>query len=170
MSLLVKEAVKEPAALTGKYVIGLTGNKCSGKTTVAAMLAALGATIVDVDQLVQGLQAPGQAAYNQIVEICGVGVLEGQTLGAPIKREELARIVYADASKMQALERQMGPAVHEESCKIIQVRWSTLYATPTFPHCLRVAAGGQFGCCRLLHIQARAVQQQAVQCAMGRCL
>ncbi len=104
----------------GKYVIGLTGNKCSGKTAVAAMLQELGASVVDADRLLLELQAPGTPTYRALVEALGVGVLEGATDGAPINRDELARVVFGDASKMHALERVMHPAMAEASYRRIQ--------------------------------------------------
>ena len=40
-------------------VIGLTGGIGTGKSTVSRMLAELGATVIDSDEIVRELQAPG---------------------------------------------------------------------------------------------------------------
>jgi len=48
------------------YRIGLTGGVGSGKSTVASMLKALGAGIVDADHLVHELIAPGGAAVEAL--------------------------------------------------------------------------------------------------------
>ena len=41
--------------------IGLTGGIGSGKSTVGAMLASLGATLIDTDLIARRLSAPGGA-------------------------------------------------------------------------------------------------------------
>ncbi|HEY3426199.1 MAG TPA: dephospho-CoA kinase, partial [Negativicutes bacterium] len=44
------------------YIIGLTGGIASGKSTVSAMLAELGACIVDADKIARDIVAPKQPA------------------------------------------------------------------------------------------------------------
>ncbi|MDQ8163289.1 MAG: dephospho-CoA kinase, partial [Gemmatimonadota bacterium] len=55
----------------------LTGNIASGKSTVAALLAAHGATIIDADLLARDAVAPGTAELERLVEHFGTGVLQG---------------------------------------------------------------------------------------------
>ena len=54
--------------------VGLTGGLGSGKSTVAAMLAQLGAHVLSSDELARQLMQPGQAVYrrhqSQIWPVC----------------------------------------------------------------------------------------------------
>ena len=47
-----------------RKVIGLTGNIGTGKSTVLAMLRALGADVIDADQVAHEVMRPGAAAYQ----------------------------------------------------------------------------------------------------------
>jgi dephospho-CoA kinase len=49
-------------------VIGLTGGIASGKSTVAGMLAAKGAWIVDADQLARRVVGPVSPALSEIAQ------------------------------------------------------------------------------------------------------
>ena len=51
--------------------IGLTGGIGSGKSTVAALLAACGATIVDTDAIARQISLPGGAAMASIAQTFG---------------------------------------------------------------------------------------------------
>jgi dephospho-CoA kinase len=80
--------------------IGLTGNIATGKSTVARMLAELGAETIDADK-------PAHAA---IVETFGAEVLAP---GGGIDRERLGAIVFADAATLARLEAIIHPATIE---------------------------------------------------------
>jgi dephospho-CoA kinase len=90
------------------YLIGLTGNIATGKTTVCRFLRELGAHIIDADALVHRLLAAGQPVYRQVVAEFGIGILrpDGQ-----IDRARLGRIVFADAAALLRLEAIVHPAV-----------------------------------------------------------
>ena len=64
----------------GITIIGLTGPIGCGKTTVAAMLARLGGTVVDADALTREVMAPGQPALEAIRTRFGDAVFESRTL------------------------------------------------------------------------------------------
>jgi dephospho-CoA kinase len=66
-----------------QYLIGLTGNIATGKSTVANMLADLGATVIDADALVHDLQRKGTPVYDDIVAAFGPGILDpaGRSIG-----------------------------------------------------------------------------------------
>ena len=51
--------------------VGLTGGLGSGKSTVAAILRALGAEVIEADELGRALMEPGQAVYAEIVRQFG---------------------------------------------------------------------------------------------------
>ena len=87
--------------------VGLTGGIASGKSLVAAELAARGAIIIDADVLAREVVEPGSPALAKIVERFGAKVLnDGQ-----LNRSRLAEIVFADPLARRDLERIVHPAV-----------------------------------------------------------
>jgi dephospho-CoA kinase len=89
-------------------VIGLTGNIATGKSTVAGILRALGATVIDADQLARQVVQPGQPALAQIVETFGHDVL---LPSGALDRAKLGRLVFSDPDKLRRLEAIIHPAV-----------------------------------------------------------
>ena len=88
------------------WVLGLTGNTGSGKTTVARLLSQWGGVHVDADKLAHAALEDAQA---EVVSVFGPGVL---CEGAPyIDRKKLAALVFADAAKRAALEGIIHPRV-----------------------------------------------------------
>lgn len=89
-------------------LIGLTGGIGSGKSTVSARLAELGARVVDADAIVRQVQAPGTEVFAAIVERFGPGVVaEDGTLHRPA----LAARVFNDPEELKALNAIVHPAV-----------------------------------------------------------
>ena len=92
--------------------IGLTGGIASGKTTVSAKLAELGATIIDADRLGHRAYEPGTAPFAQVVaafgdEIVGEdGTIDRATLGAK---------VFGEPDAMTRLTDIVWPAIGELS-------------------------------------------------------
>jgi dephospho-CoA kinase len=99
-----------------KYLIGLTGNIATGKSTVAKMLEELGAIVIDADALVHELQQPGTPVYKDIVAAFGPGILDR---AGEIDRKALGSIVFADPEKLRTLESIVHPAVLIESARRI---------------------------------------------------
>ncbi|MEA3337668.1 MAG: dephospho-CoA kinase [Chloroflexota bacterium] len=97
-------------------VIGLTGNIGTGKSTVAAMLADLGAFVIDADREAHLAMAPGQPAYHKVVEEFGQ---EMAPQGGPIDRQALGQIVFSDPGALQRLEAIMHPAVFERTQQLV---------------------------------------------------
>jgi len=94
------------------YVIGLTGNIATGKSTVARMLEHLGAERIDADRLAHTLMRPGTEVHAQVVRTFGRYVLaeDGQ-----IDRSRLGRIVFGDPAALAMLEACVHPAVVAEA-------------------------------------------------------
>ncbi len=90
---------------------GLTGGMGSGKTTVAKLFKALGAYVLDADEICRSLVEPEKPAWLEIVDLLGNGVLrDDQTLD----RRKVAGIVFKDPEKKKALEAILHPRVIEE--------------------------------------------------------
>ncbi len=98
-------------------VVGLTGGICSGKSTVAAMFARLGATVIDADRVAHELQGPGQPLFEAIVSAFGREVVgeDGR-----IDRRKLGAMVFADPKFRARLEDILHPAIVEECERRIQ--------------------------------------------------
>jgi dephospho-CoA kinase len=94
------------------YLIGLTGNIACGKSTVLAMLSALGARTVDADRVTFRLQQPGTPVYQQIVAAFGPQIATAPN--GPLDRRKLGELVFGDPTSLQRLERIVHPAVHGE--------------------------------------------------------
>ena len=89
-------------------VVGLTGNIASGKSTVVARLAELGATVIDADLLAREAVRPGSRALPRIVARWGDGVLEPD--GA-LDRSALRQRVFSDSEELEALNAIVHPEV-----------------------------------------------------------
>lgn len=90
------------------YTIGLTGNIATGKSTVARMLADLGAYAIDADGLVHELMDAGTDVSRAIATRFGPGVVGP---GGAIDRAALGAIVFSDAAALADLERIVHPPV-----------------------------------------------------------
>ncbi len=89
-------------------VIALTGNVAAGKSHVAQLLRARGATIIDADRIVRELQVPGQPIFEQIVAHFGRNVL---TADGTLDRAALRHRILTDKDARRELERIVHPAV-----------------------------------------------------------
>jgi len=113
----------------GLLVLGVTGGVASGKTTVANMLMALGAPIVDLDLIARQVVAPGKPAWKDIRGYFGDKVIRKD---GTIDRKRLSGIVFRDPSKRKKLEtfthppilegfaRQVNEIMGKNGCGIIQ--------------------------------------------------
>lgn len=95
-------------------VIGLTGGIGTGKSTVARMLADLGAVVIDADAIVHALQAAGSPALAEIVAAFGPGVLDAR---GELDRARLADVVFRDPAQRQRLDAIMHPRVGAEMAR-----------------------------------------------------
>jgi len=87
--------------------VGLTGGLASGKSTVAAALRALGAEVIEADELGRELMEPGQAVYAEIVRVFGPEVVSPDGI---LDRAMLAEMAFKDG-RLQELNALIHPAV-----------------------------------------------------------
>jgi dephospho-CoA kinase len=92
--------------------IGLTGGIGSGKSTVAALLAELGAAIIDTDLIARQLSASGGAAVDAITAAFGAEVIDAS--GA-LDRARMRAIAFADADARLRLEAILHPLIGRET-------------------------------------------------------
>jgi dephospho-CoA kinase len=90
--------------------VGLTGGVASGKSTVAAMLAELGAVIIDADALAREVVAKGTPGLERVVEEFGDELLgpDGE-----LDRPAMGRLVFNDEQARKRLEAIVHPLVFE---------------------------------------------------------
>jgi dephospho-CoA kinase len=88
-------------------LVALTGGIGAGKSTVAARLQTKGAVIIDADQIVRDVVAPGTTGLAAVVDRFGQTVLAGDGC---LDRAALAEIVFADDGARRDLEAIVQPA------------------------------------------------------------
>jgi dephospho-CoA kinase len=91
--------------------IGLTGGLASGKSTVAARLGELGATVFDADRIVAELYRPGRGGEAAARDLFGASVFDERGV---LDRALLAQVVFTDPDKRRALEARVHPLVRSE--------------------------------------------------------
>ncbi|HHU92435.1 MAG TPA: dephospho-CoA kinase [Halanaerobiaceae bacterium] len=92
-------------------IIGLTGGIASGKSTVSAYLAELGAIIIDADKIAHEIMEKGKPAYRKIIEAFGREILAAN---GEIDRSRLGKIVFNDREKKRLLEEITHPQIIKE--------------------------------------------------------
>jgi dephospho-CoA kinase len=92
--------------------IGLTGGIGSGKSTVAALLVGLGATLVDTDAIAHALTGPGGAAMPALRAAFGETIA---TADGALDRAAMRARVFADAADKRRLEALLHPLIHAQA-------------------------------------------------------
>lgn len=92
-------------------IIGLTGGIGSGKSTVAAMLAARGAIVIDADRVAHEVYAPGTEGFDRVVARFGREILGRD---GTIDRKALGGLVFDDPTALADLNAIIHPLVRKE--------------------------------------------------------
>lgn len=95
-----------------EIAIGLTGGIGSGKTTVAAIFAALGAATVDTDEIARALTGPNGAAMDAIAREFGPGFV---TREGALDRDAMRGRVFEDPDARERLEALLHPAIRAQA-------------------------------------------------------
>jgi dephospho-CoA kinase len=96
--------------------IGLTGGVGSGKSTVAQLLAAHGALVVDADAIAREVVAPGTPGLAAIVERFGAAMLQPN---GSLDRAALAAVVFTDEPSRAALNAITHPRIAARTAEIL---------------------------------------------------
>lgn len=94
------------------FRLGLTGGVGSGKSTVAGMLAALGAGIIDADAISRKTTAPDGQAIEPIRLAFGHDFI---TADNGLDRQKIRQIVFSDTLARKKLEAIVHPLVQLET-------------------------------------------------------
>ena len=95
--------------------VGLTGGVASGKSTVAAILAGLGAVVVDADLLAREVVEPGTPGLAAVAEAFGPGVLADD---GSLDRPALGAVVFADPDARRRLEAILHPLIRSRAAEL----------------------------------------------------
>jgi dephospho-CoA kinase len=90
-----------------KPIIGILGGIASGKSTVAREFAKLGCAVIDADEIAHDLLNEPTIA-GKVIDQFGQGILDE---AGSIDRKKLGDIVFADARKLELLNRILHPSV-----------------------------------------------------------
>ena len=92
--------------------IGLTGGIGSGKSTVASVLVACGAALVDADAIARQVTAPGGAAVKELSRQFGDRII---TADGAMDRDRMRQLAFGDPAIKRQLEALIHPFVTQES-------------------------------------------------------
>lgn len=95
--------------------VGLTGGIGSGKSTVAAMLADCGASVIDADAISRQTTAPGGAAITSIADQFGAALI---TAEGALDRDHMRQLVFSDPDAKRQLEAIIHPLVGAETARL----------------------------------------------------
>lgn len=96
--------------------IGLTGGIGSGKSTVAGLLAARGARVVDADRIAREVVERGTPGLDAVVAAFGRDVL---TAEGALDRPALAAVVFADPGARRRLDGIVHPLVRARAAELV---------------------------------------------------
>ena len=95
-----------------RFTVGLTGGIGSGKTTVANLFAALGATVIDTDLIAHQVTAPGGSAIEAIRQQFGNDFL---LPNGALDRARMRDLVFSDPTQKRNLENILHPLIRQET-------------------------------------------------------
>ena len=104
----------------------ITGGIGSGKSTVAAMFARLGAVIIDADAISRDLMRPTENTLNAVVAEFGPDILHPD---GTLNRSALAALVFSDEDARTRLNNIVHPAAsgRDEPCRRVRRRHCGTY-------------------------------------------
>ncbi len=100
-----------------RFLVGLTGGLASGKSTVAQWFREAGFLVVDADQVVAGLYAPGEPGAQLVESLFGSTAL---TADGAVDRVAVAKRVFADPEARRRLELAIHPLVRSHFRQIAE--------------------------------------------------
>lgn len=89
-------------------IIGLTGTIGSGKSTVSSYLSKLGALVLDADIIAREVVEPKTQGLERIMQLFGNAAINAD---GTLNRKAVAKIIFDDAEKRQALNDIIHPLV-----------------------------------------------------------
>jgi dephospho-CoA kinase len=98
------------------YVVGLTGGIGSGKTTVAGRLGALGAAVIDTDEIARELTGPAGAAMEKLRAEFGARFVGAD---GSLDRAAMRALAFEDPTARARLEAILHPAIRARGDELL---------------------------------------------------
>ncbi len=138
--------------------VGLTGGIAAGKSVVGEMFAALGAHVIQADEISHQLMQPGEAVYREVVAHFGAEILDPD---GSVNRARLAELAFGSKpSRVQELNQIVHPAViRREEEWMDEVRRHDPHAVAVVEAALILEAGMARGLDRLVVVTCRPEQR-----------
>lgn len=121
--------------------VGLTGGIASGKSSVAAILADLGAVVIDADLIAREVVARGTPGLAAVVEEFGPELL---TPEGDLDRAAMGALVFADPEARRRLEGIIHPLVHRRSAELEAAAADGAVVVHDIPLLAEVGRAGSF--------------------------
>ena len=96
--------------------VALTGGIGSGKSSAAEIFAALGAVVVDSDEIARKVLDRESVGFGEVVAVFGDQILAA----GEIDRKKLGQLVFSDAIARKKLEQITHPLIRKEFERIIK--------------------------------------------------
>jgi dephospho-CoA kinase len=153
-----KKEVPKEAPEEKVLKVGLTGGIAAGKSVVGEMFAALGAHVIQADEISHQLMQPGQAVYREVVAHFGAEILNPD---GGVNRARLAELAFSgNPSRVQELNQIVHPAViRREEEWMEQVSQRDPQAVAMVEAALILEAGMATGLDRLVVVTCRPEQR-----------
>jgi dephospho-CoA kinase len=154
-------------------MVGLTGGIGAGKSTVAALLEARGAIVIDADQIAREVVAPGSPTLAALVERFGPDICDA---GGVLDRAALARKAFVDEASKRALEAITHPAIGAEFLRRVAESPRGAVVVHDVPLLVEAGRGAQYGAVivveaprevRLARLEARGIASDDAEARMA---
>lgn len=139
-----------------RVAIALTGGIASGKTTVADLLAARGAILVDSDVVAREVVAPGSEGLALIIERFGEDMMAADD---SLDRAALGMIVFGDPRARADLEAITHPLIRRRNAELVAAAPPDAVVIQVIP--LLVETGQQDRCDEVVVVDASPDEQVA---------
>ncbi|MFC7724486.1 dephospho-CoA kinase [Nocardioides sp. GCM10028917] len=140
--------------------VGLTGGIASGKSTVSAVLAELGAVVVDADLIAREVVARGTPGLAAVVEEFGPDLL---TPDGDLDRPAMGALVFADPDARRRLEAIIHPLVHRRSAELEAAAPAHAVVVHDIPLLAEVGRAGSFDAVVVVDAPAELQVQRMVE-------
>jgi dephospho-CoA kinase len=124
-------------------MVGLTGGIGAGKSTVAAMLAARGAIVIDADAIAREVVEPGEPALAALAERFGPEILDAE---GRLDRAALAERAFVDEASKKDLEAITHPAIGARFLERIAAAPENAIVVHDVPLLVEAKRGGDYAC------------------------
>jgi dephospho-CoA kinase len=140
--------------------VGLTGGIAVGKSVVGEMFAALGAHVIQADEIAHQLMQPGEPVYRDVIAHFGAGIVDPS---GTVNRARLAELAFGgpnQPSRVQELNKIVHPAViRRQEEWMAQVGRDNPHAIAMVEAALILEAGMTQGFDRLIVVTCRPEQR-----------